>query len=220
MKSLRSLSAVSLALFVLLNVTGCRSGYYAVMESFGKHKRDLLKQSLNDASEEQQETSEQFKDTLTQLQELTGSAGGELQERYNAFTKDYERSVSMSEDVSGRIRRVEQLAEDLFSEWESELNEISSGTLRASSQSKLMQTQVRYRKLHSSLVRAEEAMPPVLAQMKDYVLYLKHNLNAQAIGSLQDEALNIEQEIGQLIADMNASIEETQSFINILDGGE
>lgn len=212
--------SICLVLLSLFLGAGCRSSYYAVMESFGQHKRDLLKQSLNDANQEQKEASEQFKDTLTQLQELTGTQGGELQKRYNAFKDDYERSVSMSDDVSGRIEKVEQLANDLFAEWEGEIEEINSGVLKANSRSKLVKTQVRYQKLHSSLVRAEASMPPVLAQMKDYVLYLKHNLNAQAIGSLKDEALNIEQEIGRLISDMNSSIEETESFINLLDGAE
>ena len=210
---------MTLLLVALLTGTGCRTSYYAVMESFGKHKRDLLKQSLNDANSEQKEASEQFKDTLTQLQELTGSDGGELQKRYNAFKDNYERSVSMADGVSGRIEKVEQLAADLFAEWESEIEEINSPTLKSNSRSKLTNTQARYQKLYLSLVRAEAAMPPVLTQMKDYVLYLKHNLNAQAIGSLKDEALNIEQEIGQLIADMNTSIEETESFIELLDGG-
>ena len=208
-------------MFLVLTIlagAGCQTSYYAVMESFGKHKRDLLKQSLNDANTEQKEASEQFKDTLTQLQELTGADGGELQQRYNGFKDNYERSVSMADDVTGRIGKVERLAADLFSEWEGEIEEINSPTLKRNSRSKLMETQVRYQKLYTSLVRAEASMPPVLSQMKDYVLYLKHNLNAQAIGSLKDEALNIEQEIGQLISDMNSSIAETESFIELLDG--
>ena len=60
-------------------------------------------------------------------------------------------------------------------------------------------------------------MEPVLVQMKDYVLYLKHNLNAQAIGSLKDETFRIEAEISQLIAEMNRSIEETEQFILVLE---
>ncbi len=207
-----------LLLSVALGGSACRSSYYAMMESFGKHKRDLLKQSLNDANEEQKEASEQFKDTLTQLQELTGADGGELQKRYNAFKGEYDRSVQMADGVTGRIEKVQRLADDLFAEWEAELQEINSPNLRANSQKKLMDTQVRYRKLYSSLARAEQSMPPVLSQMKDYVLYLKHNLNAQAIGSLKDEALNIEQEIGSLISEMNNSIAETESFIELLDG--
>ena len=56
-------------------------------------------------------------------------------------------------------------------------------------------------------------MEPVLVQFRDQVLYLKHNLNAQAIGSLQGETRDIEKEIIKLIADMNASIAQADSFI-------
>ena len=53
--------------------------------------------------------------------------------------------------------------------------------------------------------------------MKDYVLYLKHNLNAQAIGSLKDETLQIEKDISDLINQMNRSIQETEHFIEMLE---
>lgn len=200
----------------MLSSSGCRSGYYAVMEKFGKHKRDLLRQSLNDATEQQREVEEQFKDALTRLQELTGASGGELQERYESFRSEYEDSKKQSERVEAHIREVEHVAKALFAEWESELNEIQSISLRQKSRSKLLETQSRYEKMRSALVNAEQAMGPVLVKMKDYVLYLKHNLNAQAIGSLKDETFRIEEEISQLIADMNRSIEETEEFILIL----
>ena len=35
--------------------------------------------------------------------------------------------------------------------------------------------------------RAEQSMQPVLRTLRDNVLYLKHNLNAQAIGALRGE---------------------------------
>ena len=206
---------------LLLGVTlfvssGCRTGYYAVMEKFGKHKRDLLKQSLTDATEHQKEVEQQFKDALTRLQELTGALGGELLERYESFRAEYDDSKAQSERVGSHIREVEHVATDLFAEWESELNEIQSASLRQKSRSKLMETRSRYEKMRLALVNAEQAMSPVLVKMNDYVLYLKHNLNAQAIGSLKDETFRIEEEIGQLIADMNRSIEETEAFIDIL----
>ena len=59
-------------------------------------------------------------------------------------------------------------------------------------------------------------MKPVLAQIKDNVLYLKHNLNAAAIGSLKGEAANIQSQIEQLLSRMNASIAESDSFIESL----
>jgi hypothetical protein len=63
-------------------------------------------------------------------------------------------------------------------------------------------------------------MEPVLTQMKDYVLYLKHNLNAVAIGSLKTEADSISAEVNRLISEMNRSIQQTESFVKELEGQE
>jgi hypothetical protein len=48
------------------------------------------------------------------------------------------------------------------------------------------------------------------------VLYLKHNLNAAAIASLKGESTDIQQEIGRLIEDMNASIAQADKFIQTM----
>jgi hypothetical protein len=48
------------------------------------------------------------------------------------------------------------------------------------------------------------------------VLFLKHNLNASAIGSLQGEATQIESQINELLKRMNASITESDNFIKAL----
>ncbi len=206
------------ALGLLLQVsTGCRTSYYAVMEKFGQHKRDLLRQSLTDATEQQREVEQQFKDALTRLQELTGSTGGELQERYEAFKAEYEASKDKADSVQSHIREVEKVADDLFEEWEQEIGEIQSPALSRKSRAKLSETRARFEKMRASLIRAETGMEPVLTQMKDYVLYLKHNLNAQAIGSLKDETLQIEGDITALIDQMNQSIQETEDFIEILE---
>ena len=77
------------------------------------------------------------------------------------------------------------MAADLFKEWEKELEQISSASLRESSRNQLQETRRRYDELHAGLKRAERCMDPVLARFKDQVLYLKHNLNAEAIASLK-----------------------------------
>ena len=59
-------------------------------------------------------------------------------------------------------------------------------------------------------------MEPVLTNLRDYVLYLKHNLNAQAIGALRAEVRDIEMDVNTLIADMNKSIREADEFLKTL----
>ena len=67
--------------------------------------------------------------------------------------------------------------------------------------------------------RAESKMAPVLAAFSDQVLYLKHNLNARAIASLDDTVIELEGEIAGLIADMEASIAEANTFIDAMGAG-
>ena len=109
-------------------------------------------------------------------------------------------------------------AEALFEEWEGELTQYSSPSLRASSEKQLTATRDRYDRLMVVMRKAESGMDPVLDAFRDQVLFLKHNLNAQAISSLQDEASKIENDVDGLIADMEASIKEADAFIQVLLG--
>ena len=56
----------------------------------------------------------------------------------------------------------------------------------------------------------EQRTEPVLSLLRDQVLYLKHNLNARAISSLERERVRIEGDVNRLIAEMQAAIDETQ----------
>ena len=204
-----------LFLFTIL-LSGCRGVYYSTWEKFGVHKRDLLKKKVEAARDEQKAAGEQFKDALTRLKELYGFQGGDLEKTYNALNRDYERSVERAESVHKRIKDVETVAEDLFSEWEKELKQITSDNLRNDSRDKLRETRRRYEELHTALKRAERSMDPVLTRFKDQVLYLKHNLNAAAIASLKGETTNIQAEITRLLEEMNRAIAQADSFISTL----
>ena len=58
------------------------------------------------------------------------------------------------------------------------------------------------------------SMPRQLPGHWDQVLYLKHNLNAQAIASIQGTAEGIQKDIQSLINEMQKSIDEANAFIN------
>jgi hypothetical protein len=85
--------------------------------------------------------------------------------------------------------------------------------LRKKSQEQLTRTRAQYAQLVKAMKRAEGKMDPVLAKFKDQVLFLKHNLNAQALASLQGELVSVEGNVNSLIKDLNASIQEADAFI-------
>ena len=49
--------------------------------------------------------------------------------------------------------------------------------------------------------------------MHDQVLYLKHNLNANAIQSIRSEVTRIDRDVNNLLAAMQQSISEADNFI-------
>ena len=205
-----------LAAVLILAVSGCSTVYYAAYEKVGVYKRDLLKKSVVAARDDQKQAQEQFKDAMTRLREITKFEGGEAEKAYKGLKSDYDDCLKRADAVHKRIREVETVSSDLFAEWDTENNQITTPSLRSTSQQQLAETKSRYAKMHTALVSAEQTMPPVLQKFNDYVLYLKHNLNAQAIASLNGEAANIQSEIGKLLESMNQSIARADEFVKAM----
>jgi Skp family chaperone for outer membrane proteins len=193
---------------------GCQSAYYAVWEKMGVEKRDILVGRVEDAKESQEDAQQQFSSALDEFTQLINFDGGELKSIYEQLKDRFEASEDSAASVTGQIDKVESVAEALFNEWQEELEKYNNNTLKRNSQRKLKDTQRRYSSLLNAMRKAESKMKPVLSALRDNVLYLKHNLNASAIGALQSEFNGVKQEINQLVSEMNKAIAESNSFIS------
>ncbi|WP_445206131.1 DUF2959 domain-containing protein [Vibrio sp. 10N] len=187
------------------------------MEQVGYHKRDIMVTRVEDAKESQQDAQEEFTSALEAVSALSGFDGGDLEKVYNDINDKYEDSEKAAEEVRDRISAVEDVSEALFEEWQGELEQYTSAKLRRSSEQKLRDTQASYQTMLKAMKRAEQKMTPVLNTLRDNTLYLKHNLNASAIGSLQGELISLEKDIQVAINQMNAAIEESDKFIGKLN---
>jgi hypothetical protein len=182
----------TLALPLALALCACRSAYYSTMEQFGVHKRDILVDEVEDGREDQAEAQEQFQNTYEAFRELTGYDGGELEEVYDNLADELE-------------------------DWQDEIGEMENASLQRESKSMLSDTRARYGELIGAMQRSEEKMEPVLQAFRDHVLFLKHNLNAKAIASLQNIVPEIEDDVAELIADMERSIAEADEFVKAME---
>lgn len=204
---------------VMLTLSGCQSAYYSAMEKAGIHKRDILVDRVEDARDSQQDAKQQFKDALERYRSVVKVNGGDLEQRYEALNREYEASVAAANDVRARIEAVEDVAEALFDEWEDELQQYSNASLKSASARELSRTRSEYRTLLQRMKAAEKRIAPVLAVLHDQVLFLKHNLNARAIGALQGEYRTLQSNVDQLMADMQRAIDEADNFIRRLQAG-
>lgn len=214
MKSILLRSFVVLAGAVAL--TGCSSIYYGTMEKVGVHKRDIMVDRVKEARDSQQEAKQQFANALEQFKSVVNVKGGDLEAKYKKLNAEYERSVSRAEEVHSRIAAIENVSGALFSEWKAEIKQYESDSLRRSSQQKYDETRTKYSQLIASMKKAAASIDPVLKPMHDQVLFLKHNLNAQAIASLNDELISVQTNVDSLIRDMERAIAEADAFIKTM----
>ncbi len=223
---MRTCSFVRTLLILLMLVgtglvsSGCASTGIAIREKLGTPKREQLVERVEETREAQEDAKTQFASTLEELQALSGFDGGELESAYKRLDSQLGRAESRAERVRDKIVSVDRVASALFNEWEAELDQYETESLRNASARQLDETRTKFGDLLYAMRRAESKMEPVLSAFRDQVLFLKHNLNARAIASLDSTLGELEDEIAVLIRDMEASIAEANAFIDEMGGGE
>ena len=190
--------------------------YYRTKESFGQHKRDLVVVRVEEASESLQETKIQFLDALERFKSVVNVESGSLEDKYRLLKQQYDFCTMRSEIVNNKIQAIEEVSEALFKEWEAELKEYTNRSLRAQSRQQLKLSKQHYMRLIKAMLKAEQKIQPVLGAFRDQVLFLKHNLNANAIAALQHEFSEISMDISQLIQAMEKSISEANHYVHVL----
>lgn len=213
MKPVRAALVAASLLGSAVPLAGCRSVYYSMWEKLGKEKRDLLRSELLGMVSDQKEAGETFRTALERVKDLTGFQGGSLEAEYEKLKGAYGDAESSANGIDGRIRDIEQVAGDLFDEWDREIGTMQSADLKSQSRRKLDETRARYDRAHASMVESRARMQPALTLLNDHVLFLKHNLNAAAVGSLTQSMSGIERSVADLQRSLEASIAEAQGFL-------
>lgn len=201
---------------LLLTLCACSSMYYGTMEKMGFHKRDILVDRVEDARDSQTQAKKQFVSAMEQFKSVVNFQGGNLEKEYNKLNATLQKSEADAASVRDHIRSVEDVSKALFKEWQSEIGQYTSDSLRESSQKKYDATQSKYRDLIGAMKKAEARLEPALSPLRDQVLFMKHNLNAKAIAGLSAEVGGVQANVDQLVREMETAIAQADSFIEAL----
>jgi septation ring formation regulator EzrA len=203
-----------LALLAPMGCTTASNAYYSAWSKLGYEKRDILVSRVETARDDQTEAKTQFKTTLDQFKALTNFNGGDLEAEYKKLKSSYEACQDDADKVSKKITSVDNVANAMFDEWTKELDDYHDAGLRAASAQKLNDSKAKYAQLLAAMRNSESKMKPVLDAFQDRVHFLRDNLNAAAISSLGQTSAEINTNVQDLIAQMDASINEANSFID------
>lgn len=209
--------AVSLSLIVFaLLLSGCHSTYYKAMRTLGREKRDILVQRIKDAKKDQDQTKQKLQTTMESFQALTGFKGGSLEKSYKRLNSDYESAASQADKLHDKIQSIDQVSNDLFKEWQGEINAMDNGKLKSQDSVMLRNAKTRQSTYMRAMHRTEDQIAPVLKAFHDQVLFLKHNLNARAIGSLKNTSAGLQSDVAGLVQSIDASSQEADKLISSL----
>lgn len=215
---------IALQVMLLLSLVACASKIqkaardvkYKAYEKIGYEKRDLFKSEIKNVKEDQEDSSEAFKDALTNLKEIYAFDGGNLENQYESLNESYLDAREKSNNLKARVTKVNTVAQDLFTEWETEISQIKTAEYQTKSRAQLAETKKKYNGLYKQLKKSESKMDPVLVKLQDQVLFLKHNLNAKAIAGLKVESDKIQTDIKSLLSEIEQSSKEADEFIKTL----
>ena len=212
----------ALVCFVAALAGGCattRKAYYDTWEKFGYAKRERLVDNVKAARQEQVDAKQQFASALEQFKSVVRVETSDLEKLYNRLDKQYQRCDGQAGEVRSKIQSVKNVGAALFKEWEQEIGQIKDdASLQQQSRKLLDRTRGNYDEMIHRMDAAAATMDPVLTQFKNRVLFIKHNLNAQAIASLKGTEMDLGKDIEKLIREMEASIAEADAFIAEVQG--
>ena len=202
----------------VISGAGCsaaRSAYYDAWEKAGYSKRERLVDNVKAAREQQVEAKQQFATALDEFKSVTHFQGGDLEAVYNKLNDQYKGCESRADGVRSKIQAVKNVGEKLFAEWTGEIAQIKDDPgMQQQSQQLYDKTHRSYDQLVGRMDKAAATMDPVLVKFKNRVLFIKANLNAQAIASLKGTELDLGGDIDKLIKEMDVSINEADAFIS------
>lgn len=211
---LRRLITTALLAACLCATSACSTMYYELQEKLGNEKREILTARVTKAARAQEEAKEEFQSAFEKFQELAAAPETELTRKYNKLSPELEDCEARANDVRERIDGIEDVGNAMFREWEGELGQYRDASLRAASERTLRDSRQRFDRLLVAMRNAESRMDPVLGAFRDQVLFLKHNLNAQAVASLEGQLPQVESDVAALMKQMEASIEEARQFVD------
>ena len=199
-----------------MSLTSCSTLYYNTWELLGKEKRDVLKMNMEDVDDQQKDVEEKVSDTLALIRKNYNFKEGKLEATYDRMKEDYEDAKSLADDYSEQVQKTIDIADDLFDEWEDEAKELSNANYRTTSLKQLRQTKASFKRSEKSMRRVENSLNKLLKSYNDQVVYLKHSLNAKAVGNLKAELSEIKRNIEILSSRIEKSKQQNLEFLNRL----
>ena len=130
---------------------------------------------------------------------------------------DYMRAVEASKEQATALRAVvipmRRAAEPFFTQWEANMNDFASPTMRERSRDRQIAARARYDTIVEALEPLQTTYDVFNLTLNDIGLFLEHDFNAGAILGITGEVRSLENMAGELNGRMNTCLEAARSYV-------
>jgi len=139
--------------------------------------------------------------------------GGDAKQAYALILEKIDLSEGQARKLRESIEPMRTSAEAMFRQWTSDLQVFGNARMRQRSQSRLDETQNRYQAVVSSAQSALIAYDAYNADLRDYALFLGHDLNASAVAELAGDLQALGDEVRQLGVRMDTVANAARGYV-------
>ncbi len=189
------LGLVGIALLVYCNI--------ALGQAGSKESQKFLSYS-EDARKSLAKARSQLQTTLSRYNTLIVGEAKKPQSVYKDLTKALDKTEKLAARTRGRVEKMQEQADKVFTKWQRELEAYQSDQMRQLGAERLEVTQQRYEQMIARMRAAAEAYDPLVAALHDQVLFMGRDLSAEALGALTEMA----EVLNRMAEDLYARIAE------------
>ena len=158
-----------------------------------------LKKSADDAEKSIADVVDHVKGMLESYNSIVGGAAKNAQSEYKKLANDLKATDKKIQSASKGMGSLDKQANKFFDQWEKELAEYSSDSMKQKSTDRFEAAKKRYESLGQTLGEASKAFEPLMQNLNDQILFLGRDLSKEAIAELQDEAAELNQQAEDVI---------------------
>jgi hypothetical protein len=204
-----------LFLGLLVLVSGCQSVKNAT-DRFSVDRRDVLVEHLDHTSHQLLEVHQSFSEVKTELVEFSGQVDIPLRQRHEWLGERYVRCEAAVEEADVEIKALQEAARRFFLNWESELFDYSNELIRDATRFQLNETRQRYERAITQVKKSQQLATGTLEELRDYLSFLRHNLNDQAFAALHEPGADLTIRTDELLKELATAIDATDQLSDSL----
>ncbi|MEM8711957.1 MAG: DUF2959 family protein [Planctomycetota bacterium] len=140
---------------------------------------------------------------------------GDATEAFEAFAQAVEMSEIQANELRAHVSPMRNAAAEVFERWNATLDDFSSPNMKQRSADRLEATRERFAEVQEAAIMAQTQYDALNGQLRDTVLFLGHDFNAQSVAEIEEDAFSIRdsaRELGKVFDDcMDAAAEYVES---------